>query len=457
MEKILIVDDDVSIIESLKFAFKNKYELFLAHNIEDAWEHYDNNNISVTILDLRLGNQDGMNLYNRIREHNKEAIVIIVTAYGTIKSSIEAIKDGVFHYLTKPIDLGELDFLIKKGIKVDNLYKQLNILCENTRKDYEDFGIVSKSDSMKSILNIVEKIKNIDSNVLLTGDSGTGKGLIAKAIHSRGNRKNKKMYTINCAAIPKDLLESELFGYKKGAFTGATSNKKGYFELAHNSTLFLDEIGDMDILLQGKLLNVIQEKTITPLGAEKPIKIDVRIITATNQDLNKLVKKNKFREDLFYRLNVINIELPSLKERKEDIPYLINYFVYKYCNILNKELKNIDYSFINILEGFEFKGNIRELENIVERAIVLSDNETLTKKDVLDYISTDNKTSIYDTKKLIPIFVGEPLDFIEEKVIKATYEMYNYNQKETAKVLGITDRTIRNKLKKYKTEVNEND
>lgn len=457
MDKILIVDDDVSIVESLKFAFKSKYELFLAHNIEKALEYYNNNDIAVTILDLKLGNQDGMDLFNHIIEIDSEAIVIIVTAYGTIKSSIEAIKEGVFHYLTKPIDLIELDFIIAKGIKVNNLYKKLDVLCENSRKDYEDFGIISKSESMRGILNIVEKIKDIDSNVLLTGESGTGKGLIAKSIHNRGNRKTKKMYTINCAAIPKDLLESELFGYKKGAFTGASNNKKGYFELANKGTLFLDEIGDMDILLQGKLLNVIQEKTITPLGSENPIKIDVRIITATNQDLNKLVEENKFREDLYYRLNVININLPPLKDRKDDIPYLINHFVYKYCNILNKELKKIDYSFINVLEGFEFKGNIRELENIVERAIALSDDKTLTKKDVLDYITVDEKSNIYDAKKLIPIFVGETLDSIEEKVIKATYKSHDYNQKETAEVLGITDRTIRNKLKKYKEYLDEVD
>jgi len=452
MEKILIVDDDVAIVQSLRFAFKKQYELLLAYNSHEAISYYKNNEIAVTILDLKLGNEDGMELYNKIKEINPNSVVIIVTAFGTIKSSIEAIKSGIFQYLTKPIDLKELEFSIAKGIEVNNLHNKINKLEEKNLNSYESLGIITKSKSMDMILKRINKVKDIDSNVLITGQSGTGKGLIARCIHKKGNRSYGKFYSINCAAIPRDLLESELFGYKKGAFTGANNDKRGYFELANKGILFLDEIGDMDISLQGKLLHAIQEKKITPIGAEDPIEIDIRIIAATNKDLFQLMEDGKFREDLFYRLNVINIHLPPLKERKEDIPYLINYFVEKYSGILNKNIEKINSDFYNILESYDFKGNIRELENLIERAIALADDTKLTKKDLLDLDQTHNTNNSNLNCKLIPIFIGESLENIEKKVIEYTYRECSYNQRETAKVLGITDRTIRNKIKKYTVE-----
>ena len=377
MDNILIVDDDVSIVETFKFALKKKYNLFLAYNSKDALYYFINNDISVTILDLKLGNENGMDLYYEIKEINPNAVVIIITAFGTIKSSIEAIKSGIFNYLTKPINLKELEFIIAKGVEVNNLYKQLDTLEEETRGKYYEYGIISKSESMKNVLNTVEKIKNVDSNILLTGESGTGKGLLARTIHEMGNRRAERMNTVNCAAIPSELLESELFGYKKGAFTGAMKDKKGYFELSNKGTLFLDEIGDLDISLQGKLLHAIQEKKITPLGAEEEIDVDVRIIAATNKDLFSLVNEGRFREDLYYRLNVININLPPLRERKEDIPFLVNHFIYKYSRILNKNIDKVEYDFIEALENYEFNGNIRELENLIERAIALSEGGVL--------------------------------------------------------------------------------
>lgn len=452
MENILIVDDDIAIVESLKFALKKDYNLSLDHDTTKAMEHYLNKDIAVTILDLKLGNEDGMEIFKKIREINPKAIVIILTGYGTIKSSIEAIKSGVFYYLTKPIDLKELKILIEKGIEINNLYKKINILDNKSKNKYEEYGVIAKSQKMKSVLNTVEKVKDIDSNILITGESGTGKGLIAKMIHNYGNRKAGRFNTINCAAIPKELLESELFGYKKGAFTGARYDKKGYFELSNGGTLFLDEIGDMDMSLQGKLLRAIQEKVVTPLGSEEEISLDIMLITATNRDLFSLVKEGEFREDLFYRLNVINIEIPPLKDRKEDIPPLINHFVYKYSKILDKEIDRVDYDFINVLENYDFKGNIRELENLIERAIALSENRVLTKEDILSHLNKRGESQLSLDKKLIPIFVGEDFKTIERKVIEVTYKACNFNQRETADILGITDRTIRNKLKKYKEE-----
>lgn len=452
MGKVLIIDDDIAIVESLKFAFKDKYKLLLAYNSKTALEFYKNNDVLVTILDLKLGNEDGMDIYYKIRDMNPDAVVIIITAYGTIKSSIEAIKSGIFYYLTKPIDIKELEFLIAKGIEINNLYQQLNELSEEKRHKYNDHGIISNSYKMKSVLNTIEKVKDIDSNILITGESGTGKGLIAKAIHDMGFRSNKRFYIVNCAAIPKELLESELFGFKKGAFTGAIRDKKGFFELSNNGTLFLDEIGDLDISLQGKLLHVIQEKLVTPLGSEEEIEVDVRIITATNKDLFKLMNEQRFREDLYYRLNVINIHLPSLRERKEDIPHLINHFIYKYGRILNKNVLKVENDFFEILQDHDYNGNIRELENIIERAIALSDDGKLSAKDIHLSGNNDGGVHNFSEQKLIPIFAGDTLYNIEKKVILSTYRLCNFNQKETADILKISDRTIRNKLKSYKNE-----
>jgi two-component system response regulator AtoC len=452
MEKILIVDDDIAIVESLRFALKDVYDLYIAYNSADAWELYNNNDIAVTILDLKIGSDDGMEMYRRISEINSHAVVIIITAFGTIKSTIEAIKSGIFYYLVKPIDLKELELLISKGVEMNSLYRQISRLNEESRQKYCDHGIIAKSSVMKSVLNTVDKVKDINSNILFTGESGTGKGLIARAIHDFGNRKNEKFNVINCAAIPSNLIESELFGYKKGAFTGANADKRGCFELSNKGTLFLDEIGDMDFNLQGKLLMAIQDKTITPVGSEENIKVDVRIIAATNKDLFSQVAAGLFREDLFYRLNVINIHMPALRERKEDIPYLINYFVYKYSRILDKRIDKIESNFVDILENYDYNGNIRELENLIERAIALSEDDTLSKKDIISNINKDEANNIMYNKKLIPVFVGDTMESIEKKVIMTTYETCGFNKQETSQLLGITDRTVRNKLKQYKDQ-----
>ncbi len=451
MDRVLIVDDDISITESLKFALRKEYELFFAYNTKEALEHYNSQDIDVVLLDLNLGSENGMDLFYKLKEINENVVVIIITAYGTIKSSIEAIQSGVFQYLTKPIDYGELRFNIEKGVRTKALYNKIYQLEEENLKVYQNMGIISKSEKMREILELVDKIKDIDTNVLITGESGTGKSAIAKAIHKMGNRSSGRFNTINCAAIPKELLESELFGHKKGSFTGAIRDKKGYFALSDKGTLFLDEIGDMDISLQGKLLHAIQEKKVLPVGSEQEIDIDVRLIAATNKDLEEMIKNNEFREDLYYRLNVINIHLPPLRERTEDIEVLVNYFIEKYSAMLDKEILGFEYEFLEILKQREFSGNIRELENIIERAIALSDSKVLNQNDLSGYLkelesSEDVKKS---SGKLIPVFVGDSLKEIERRVIETTYKEQGYNQKKTAEILGITDRTIRNKLKEY--------
>lgn len=446
MEKMLIIDDDVAINESLRFAFKEDYELFFASTPEEVREYMFGYEIAITLLDLKLGSYDGMEIFSDIKEINPDAVIIIITAYGTIDSSINAIKKGAFHYLTKPIELSELKLIVEKGITFNNLHKQITYLSEKLKKQQNPDGIIAKSKSMNKILEIVEKIKDINSNILITGESGTGKEVIAKAIHFNGIRKDHNYEAINCSAIPSELLESELFGYVTGAFTGATKNKIGRLEAAHRGTLLLDEIGEMDPVLQTKLLRVIEDKTITPLGSTEKRNVDIRIIASTNKNLEESVKKGEFREDLYYRLNVIYIHLPPLRERKEDIPYLINHFVNKYAVLLNKKISSIDQMFAEYLSNYDFKGNIRELEHIIERAIALTNSEVLTYHDLpKSVINVGMQRS--NNPSLIPVFIGERLSDIEKKVIRKTYDFYKQNQKKTAEILGISDRTLRYKLK----------
>ncbi|MDO5717377.1 MAG: sigma-54 dependent transcriptional regulator [Tissierellia bacterium] len=448
MDKVLIVDDDIAISESLRFGLRKEYELFFAVNTKEALDIYNQEQISSVILDLRLNNEDGMDVYRQIREINPQAVVIIITAHGTIESSVEAIKSGVFQYLTKPIDLEELKFTLSRAVEMDKLHRRVKDIEDDRLNELKNQGIIAYSDKMKSILQTVDKVKDIDSIILITGESGTGKSMVAKFIHRLGHRSANPFYSINCAAIPQNLLESELFGYKKGAFTGANTDKKGYFQLADKGTLFLDEIGDLDLKLQGKLLQAIQEKRVTPLGAEQSEAIDVRIITATNKDFDKLLKEGKFRMDLYYRLNVINITMPPLRERREDIPYLTRHFIDKYSMLLGKSINKVSDDFLELISRMELKGNIRELENIIERAIALSENETLEAKDIVRTPTTVS-SNLGIKGELIPVFIGESLEEVEKKLIMATMKKFE-NQSQAARVLGITDRTIRNKLKKYK-------
>lgn len=446
---MLIIDDDVAIAESLRFALRKEYDLYFATNIADALSIYQAQEISVIVLDLKLGNENGMDLYYKLKEINPEVVVIIITAFGTIESSVEAIKSGIFQYLTKPIDLEDLRFSLSKAVEMDKLHRRVKFAEDDKIKSLENYGLIFYSDKMNEIMHTVNKVKDIDSIILITGESGTGKSLIAKVIHRTGHRSENPFYSINCAAIPQNLLESELFGYKKGAFTGANTDKKGFFQLADKGTLFLDEIGDLDLNLQGKLLQVIQEKKVTPLGAEASENVDVRIITATNKDLKDMIDQGKFREDLYYRLNVINIRMPSLRERKEDIPHLAQHFIDKYSLLLDKPVHRINNDFFDAIVNMELRGNIRELENIIERAIALNDDDELSARDIGVINKSENILNGIKSD-LIPIFIGEKLEDIEQKVILATLNQVENNQTRAAEILGITDRTIRNKLKKYR-------
>jgi len=448
LNKILIIDDEKSICTSLEFALEDDYVVMSCQNPIDGLEIIKSEDIDLVLLDLKIGEFDGISTLRKIKKINNNIVVIIMTAYGSIKSSVDAMKAGAYYYITKPIDIEELKLLILKALDYVNLNNQVKRLNDQLNKKYSIEGIIGKSKKIQKVFELIEKVKDIDSNILITGESGTGKELVAKAIHYQGKRKNNCFEVVNCAAIPSQLLESELFGYEKGAFTGAVHNKKGKFQIAEKGTIFLDEIGEMDLALQSKLLRVLQEKEITPLGSNKKQKIDVRIIAATNKNLEKAIEEGSFREDLFYRLNVITIGLPPLRERKEDIPLLVEHFINKYNKNFKKNVKGIDPAALKMLENYDYKGNIRELENIIERAVALTNSNRITCKDLSPTVL--NTTRNCENNNIIPVYIGEDLRTIEKKVILETLKRNDNNKSRTARILGITERTLRNKLKEYR-------
>ena len=455
MYKLMIVEDEPAICSSLQFALEDDYEVYTANNEADAIDIIANGEIDLVLLDLRLGDSDGIEVLKKIKQLNDRMAVIIMTAYGSIQSSVDAIKAGAFYYITKPINIDELRMLLTNAAEYLNLKTKVNYLNDKITKLYEIPGIIGVSSAMRSVFQQIDKIKNIDSTILITGESGTGKELVAKAIHYSGGRKDEPFEVINCAAIPGELLESELFGYEKGAFTGATHRKKGIFELAHKGTLFLDEIGEMDLRLQSKLLRVVQEREITPVGAGTRKKVDVRIICATNRDLRQEVASGHFREDLFFRLNVIIINMPPLRARIEDIPVLVQYFIDKYNQKMGRNITGIGTEALNYLCGYECKGNVRELENIIERAIVFAEGPQISVNDLPEEVVRSPRNTACNKKgMLIPIYIGENLKDVEKKVILKTLKYLNDDKQETAKVLKISERKLWYKIKEYEQDKN---
>lgn len=446
---ILIIDDEINILTSLKFALEDQYTVYITTNPIESYEILRNNAIDLVLLDQKLGDYDGLDVLQNIKQNYPGVMVIAMTAYGTIQCSIEAIQRGAYYYVTKPLNLPELFILINKALDYQNLSSHVKNLTKQFDNKKSIELIMGSSKAISKIYEIVDRIKDLDINVLITGESGTGKELVAKAIHYWGNRKEGPLQIVNCASIPYNLLESELFGYEKGAFTGAAQKYKGKFQLAEGGTLFFDEIGDMDLALQSKLLRVIQERVVSPLGSEKNIPVDVRFISATNRALSEDVKNGNFREDLFFRLNVITIEMPPLRERREDIPVLVRYFIDKYNKSFNKRVEGIAPSAIDVLENYHYPGNIRELQNIIERAVALTDGYTIQVKDFPKELTKSVITSTSVSKQWIPCHIGESLGEIEKKAILATLDYVEGNKTKAAKLLGISDRHLRTKVKQY--------
>ena len=382
--KILVVDDDKNLIEVIRMRLETaNYEVTTALNERDALEIVKGQVFDISIVDLRLVHQDGLALMEEIHLVNPEMPVIILTAHGSIENAVDAMKRGAYSYLTKPFEPRDLLFQIEKALENRRLNSEIRRLKNLLVERYDFANIIAKSEKMQSVLEAVSRIAQTDSTVYLRGESGSGKEVIAKAIHLASERKDKNFVAINCAAIPETLLESELFGHEKGAFTGAVRSTKGLFTQAHEGTLFLDEIGEMPLSIQAKLLRALEERQFYPIGGERPIRVDVRVIVATKKDLEDEVKKGNFREDLFYRIHVIPIFLPSLRERKEDIPHLVEHFLNKMSTQMKRDIKGVSPEAMQKLMLYDWPGNVRELENTIEYAVAMTQQDLITEEYIL--------------------------------------------------------------------------
>ena len=456
MKSILVIDDEESIRWVFKKGLEKKgYTVHTSENGKNALSMLSKNRYLIIFLDIFLPDENGLKLLENIKKQEKEITVVIMTAQGTMKNAIEAMQRGAFDYVTKPFDMDEIYLLIEKVENLKNLERRVYTLEEELKTKYDVGEIVGKSQKMQKVFKTIGKAASSDLTVLITGESGTGKELVARALHKASNRANGPFVAVNCAAIPRELLESELFGYEKGAFTGATESRAGKFEQADGGTIFLDEIGDMDISLQAKILRVIQEREFYRVGGKAQIKVDVRIISATNQDLETAVKEKMFREDLFHRLNVITIPLPSLRERREDIPLLSDYFLKRFSSELGSSVRHIADDAMHILKNYDWKGNVRELENVIQRAIVMSGGDSITPEYLpisqsagRDFVSMHeiikDKVNNY-TKKggLYNEVIGET----EKELLLSVLKKTEWNQVKAAEILGINRNTLSRKMK----------
>ena len=442
---MLIIDDEEAIRDSCSQVLKKDgYTVKTAKDGIEGLKLIKNKSFQVVFLDLRLPGIDGMEVLSRIKEENPETPVVIITAYASIESAVEAMKRGAFDYLAKPFSPEELRLITKKALKSREAFFENIYLREELEKKTEFEMVVGRSKTMDKVMDIVRRVAATESTVLISGESGTGKELLAREIHNHSLRKNAPFVVVDCGALVETLFESELFGHVKGSFTGAHETKHGRFEVANGGTIFLDEISNISLNIQAKLLRVIQEREVTRIGSTKPIKVDVRILAATNQELADLVRKEKFREDLFYRLSVVPIHLPPLRERKEDIPLLVKHFLGKYNKRTRKNINNISPEVKRALMEYDWPGNIRELENTVERAVVLSKGNEIELESLV-YHGISSSSSFFNPA------AGrcKPLDEVEKEYIKAVLQAHYGNKSKAARVLGIDRKTLAAKLKKF--------
>ncbi|RZV36693.1 MAG: sigma-54-dependent Fis family transcriptional regulator [Candidatus Acidulodesulfobacterium acidiphilum] len=469
--KILIVDDEQSLVYVLKKLLEDEFVIETASDGEEALSYIKNNRYFAIFLDIRIPKINGMEVLAYTRKLDDKPNVIIMTAQNTMVNAIDAMKKGAYDYITKPFELDEILGIIEKIKKNDGLTDKKFEKSE----DFLDTLLVGKSKIMQEVFKTIGKLSHNNITVLILGESGTGKELIARAIHLNSVRSDKPFIVVNTPSIPSELLESELFGHEKGSYTGANEKKEGKFISANGGTIFLDEIGDMPLNLQAKLLRAIQEKEIEPVGSNKPVKIDVRIIAATNKNLKSMVKNAKFREDLYYRLNVIEITLPPLRERKSDIPILADFFIKKFSQELNMPEKQLGSDALSLLQSYNFPGNIRELENAIRRCMVMSPSAVLNSDDFIEILNNgennlkDKKTEIDPFEDIIKRKIKNYIEKVKDTEINDVYKsimgltekiiieeilnLYNFNQLKVSKLLGINRNTLRKKVNEYKINI----
>jgi len=442
--RILVVDDEAAMREALKdWLMEDGYVVGLAESGQDALAMAVEKSWDVILLDLKMPGMDGVETLKRLKGEkvSTDAEILMMTAYASIDTAVQAMKEGAFDYLVKPFDPQEVEMQIKKIVTHKELVLENILLRQKLEERSEYDEIIGKSDAMQEIYDLISRVAPTDSTVLITGESGTGNELIAQAIHGNSERCYMPFIALSCGALPDSLLESELFGYEKGAFTGAEHTKKGRFELADQGTLFLDEIGDISLKTQVDLLRVLQQQEFRRLGGQAEISVDVRILAATNRDLQKAISANQFREDLFYRLNVIAIHVPPLRERKDDIPLLVKAFIRRYCMEMNKEIVKIAPSALKLLTDYDWPGNVRELENVIERALVIGRSSEIVRDD-LPFSRQEMGTDKFPNS----------LKVMEKIHIARILEDTQWNISEAARLLEIDRQTLYNKIEKYKIE-----
>lgn len=457
MANILIVEDEPKMLRLLELNLSDEgFSTLTAQDAETGLKIIRREKVDIVLTDLKLPGMNGLDFLQAAKRTNANLPVIVMTAYGSVETAVEAMKAGASDYVLKPFSMEEIKLILSKELDVHRLQEENRSLREALGKRYEFRNIVARSAKMQEVLAIVERVAPSNSTVLLGGESGAGKDLIARAIHQHSRRASGPFIKINCTAIPENLLESELFGYEKGAFTGAVTSKPGKFELADKGTIFLDEIGDVPATIQVKLLRVLQEREFERLGGTKTLKVDVRVIAATNQDLRAALEQGTFREDLYYRLNVVPIDIPPLREHKEDIPYLVDHFIDRFARDSGKPIKGITPAAMKLLADFHWPGNVRELENIIERAVALSSNEMLDVGDIRldlarskpagDSSLASGRTAV-EAGMAFPL-PGTTLEQFEDEIIREALRRSNGNKSQAARLLGLSRNAFRYRLSK---------